>query len=51
MPVIWVRRKAEYFFKPDWTAKISLIPLENFVFWRKWKKADVRVVSAAKARV
>jgi hypothetical protein len=29
-----------YFFKRDWTAKISLIPLENFVFWRTGPNRD-----------
>jgi hypothetical protein len=32
--VIWVRLEEKYFFKKDWTAQISLIPHENFVFSR-----------------
>ena len=36
MPLIWGKRKAEYFFRQDWTTQISLIRLANFDFTRKW---------------
>jgi len=35
MPLIWVRRKAEYFFQQGWTTQISLIRHEKLVFPRK----------------
>ena len=34
MPLIWGRRKAEYFLRGDWTTQISLIRLANFDFAR-----------------
>jgi hypothetical protein len=35
MPLIWVKPKAEYFSRRDWTTQISLIRLDKLVFSRK----------------
>ena len=34
MPLIWVNREAEYFFRHDWTGQISLNQLAKFDFTR-----------------
>jgi hypothetical protein len=34
MPLIWVNREAEYFFRHDWTGQISLNRLAKFDFTR-----------------
>jgi hypothetical protein len=36
MPLIWGKRKAEYFLRGDWTTQITLIELGKFDFGRKW---------------
>jgi hypothetical protein len=40
MALIWVKRKGEYFFEPDWTGQISLIRLDKFAVARKRRRPD-----------
>jgi hypothetical protein len=50
MPVIWVNRKAEYFYRRDWTTQITLIGLGKFDFTRKLRRGRIRPHAAPKSR-
>jgi hypothetical protein len=51
MPLIWGKRKAEYFFRQDWTTQITLIRFDKFDFACKRKIRSIGIARGERGRL